>query len=196
MKSLDDGLLRALRRRKQESFRRLFDDYYAVLCAVAWEYVKDEAAAESVVEDVMMEVWEQGEALEKVVSLQAYLVRAVRNRSIDYLRSCKRSQEGRMSLEDQRFIDTGFMTEEALFGRILLSELSEKIEEAIAGLPEECRQVFCLSRQEDKSYEEIALLLEISVNTVKYHMKRALRILREVLKDYLPELILFCSAFL
>ena len=52
-------------------------------------------------------------------------------------------------------------------------------------MPEECRKVFLLSRYGDKSYAEIADELNISVNTVKYHIKKALSLLREELKDYI-----------
>ena len=61
---------------------------------------------------------------------------------------------------------------------------------AINRLPEQCRRVFQLSRFEEKRYEEIAAELDISVNTVKYHIKRALALLHEDLGKYLTVAIL------
>ena len=61
---------------------------------------------------------------------------------------------------------------------------------AIGRLPDECRRVFRLSRFEERKYEEIAKELNISVNTVKYHIKRALALLHEDLSKYLTAVIL------
>ena len=70
-------------------------------------------------------------------------------------------------------------------GRLLEKELEEKIIRAVESIPPESRQVFRKSRFERKKNDEIAQELGISVNTVKYHIKRALAILREHLGEYL-----------
>ena len=67
----------------------------------------------------------------------------------------------------------------------MAQELEGEITKAIGRLPEECRCVFQMSRFEEKKYEEIARELQISVNTVKYHIKHALALLREDLGKYL-----------
>ena len=64
-------------------------------------------------------------------------------------------------------------------------ELEEKIREAVASLPDDSRRVFVLSRYEGKTYEQMAKELGISVNTVKYPIKRALRMLYNRLEPYL-----------
>ena len=69
--------------------------------------------------------------------------------------------------------------------------MEEKIREAVASLPDDTRRVFVLSRYEGKTYEQIAKKLGISVNTVKYHIKRALRMLYNRLEPYLFILMLF-----
>src|SRR5690606_23072745 len=65
-------------------------------------------------------------------------------------------------------------------------ELGKHISDAIDKLPEQCRHVFRLNRFEYLSYAEIAAQLSISVKTVESHMGKALKMLREHLKDYLP----------
>ena len=82
-----------------------------------------------------------------------------------------------------------------MFEQIILSELEDKIEDIIREMPEECRKVFLLSRYGDKSYAEIADELNISVNTVKYHIKKALSLLREELKDYILATALYFYLF-
>lgn len=70
------------------------------------------------------------------------------------------------------------------------AELESRIKQALQQLPEKCRQVFELSRFEQKKYSEIAMQLNISVKTVETQMSKALHVPREELKDYLAILIL------
>ena len=65
------------------------------------------------------------------------------------------------------------------------------LDQGINSLPDACREIFILSRNEDLKYDNIAGKLGISVNTVKSQMKIALTRLRENLKDYLMILLLF-----
>lgn len=81
-------------------------------------------------------------------------------------------------------------------GVLLEKELEQEIRKAIDEMPEESRIVFKKSRFELKKNEEIAQELGISVNTVKYHIKRALSFLRERLRGYLPLLFLVITMLL
>ncbi len=74
-----------------------------------------------------------------------------------------------------------------LFGK----ELEQKLREAIESLPEQCRLIFKMSRFEELKYAEIAGQLNISVKTVENQMGKALRIMRDRLKDFLPLFILY-----
>ncbi len=73
------------------------------------------------------------------------------------------------------------------------SELELKVKESIDGLPDSCRQVFILSRFEEKKYKEIAEELGISIKTVEGQMSRALKILREKLGAYLLGLLILMT---
>jgi RNA polymerase sigma-70 factor (ECF subfamily) len=85
---------------------------------------------------------------------------------------------------------------EAVSEGLLTTELETRILNAIQVLPEQCRLVFQLSRFEELKYQEIADQLSISVKTVENHMGKALKIMREELKDYLPLFILFLGNFI
>jgi RNA polymerase sigma-70 factor (ECF subfamily) len=74
--------------------------------------------------------------------------------------------------------------------------LETRIQQAIEKLPEQCRLVFKLSRFEELKYNEIAEQLDISVKTVENHIGKALKIMREQLKDYLPLLIVMMNGIL
>jgi RNA polymerase sigma-70 factor (ECF subfamily) len=67
-------------------------------------------------------------------------------------------------------------------------ELRQLLEKTVSQLPEKCRIVFLLSRDENKTYAEIAAELNISQKTVEAHMSKALRELRETLAVSAPVL--------
>lgn len=165
----------------EKVFSHIFNKYYALLCAASYQYIQDVQISESVAEDVFCNLWEKRKELLPVSSLKAYLLRAVRNQSIDYLRSLKSAQF--LDLESANSLC--FVSEEELFEQYVLEELEKKLTEQIALLPEECRRVFCLSRYDGKSYAEISETLNISINTVKYHIKNALSTLRREMGPYL-----------
>ncbi len=76
-------------------------------------------------------------------------------------------------------------TDDHPLSRLLEIEMSAKIDEIINNLPDECRRVYRMSREEGKSNQEIAKEIGISVNTVKYHIKKALRVISSQLLSYL-----------
>ena len=65
----------------------------------------------------------------------------------------------------------------------IIKEKKNAVARAINQLPEKCRQVYIMNRFDNLSYREISEILDISLNTVKTHMKRALKSLFEKLKD-------------
>nr|WP_238319211.1 sigma-70 family RNA polymerase sigma factor [Segatella baroniae] len=75
-------------------------------------------------------------------------------------------------------------------GHLLEKELEQAVGEAVERLPEDCRRVFKMSRFDGKKNAEIAQELGISVNTVKYHIKNALRLLQQQLGKYFVFLLL------
>lgn len=187
-------LIERLKHGDHQAFKLIFDQYYALMCAIAYEYVEDYHASQNIAEDVMLTIWEKHAQLNISVSLKSYLLSAVRNRSIDYLRCHSREVEA-FSFESVTGSSGCFIPDQELFEQIVLFELEDKIQKAIQAMPDECRKVFLLSRYEEKSYAEIAEELNISVNTVKYHIKRALSLLRQDLKEYILTVIVLSYLF-
>ena len=72
------------------------------MCAIAYEYIEDEYICQGIAEDVLLSVWEKRKQLDINISLKGYLIRSVRNRSIDYLRSnVQETKVVRMSTIDE-----------------------------------------------------------------------------------------------
>lgn len=179
-------VVNGLRKGDTDAFKYLYDTHYQVLCHFASRYLRDDYLAESVVGDVMFHLWENHERIEVEVSLRSYLIRCVRNSCLDHLRKNREKYEIATEAippsSDETMV-TG--NGEQPLGQLLDKELAEKLDEAIAALPLECRTVFELSRFAGKKHAEIALELGISVNTVKYHIKHALQMLNERLGRYI-----------
>ncbi len=155
--------------------------------------MKDRFLAETIVGDVIFHLWEIRKSLNITISIRSYLLKAVKNRCINYLNLEYQKKEIPFSSQiSEDFLNrTSLSSDEYPLGILLEQELEEEIHRAIEKLPEECRTVFIKSRFEEKKYEEIAQELNISINTVKYHIKNALALLQAYLSKYLIVLFLY-----
>ena len=193
MEHTETLIVEQLKTGNEDAYQYIYDRHYALLCHVANGYVKDQFLAETIVGDTIFHLWEIRETLEISVSIRSYLLRAVRNRCINYLNSEWEKREIAFSslMPDEITDDKKTISDSHPLGALLERELEEEIYKAIDKLPNECRRVFDKSRFEGKSYEEISQELGISVNTVKYHIKNALASLQTNLSKYLITLLLF-----
>ena len=193
MEHTETLIVEQLKTGNEDAYQYIYDRHYALLCHVANGYVKDQFLAETIVGDTIFHLCEIRETLEIFVSIRSYLLRAVRNRCINYLNSEWEKREIAFSslMPDEITDDKMTISDSHPLGTLLERELEEEIYKAIDKLPNECRRVFDKSRFEGKSYEEISQELGISVNTVKYHIKNALASLQTNLSKYLITLLLF-----
>ncbi len=128
----------------------------------------------------MLELWKRRETLADESTLQAYLFRAVRNRSLNHVRHEQVARAGEPYASREEAVPPtahGLMVEE---------EIDVALKRAVGRLPERCREVFELSRRDGLKYAEIASVLGISVKTVEAQMGKALRTLRQELAQWLP----------
>jgi RNA polymerase sigma-70 factor (ECF subfamily) len=183
-----DNINRAISDGEEWAYRAIYDRHYEVLCRVAYDYVKDQYLAESIVGDTIFHIWERREQLNIQGHIRRYLIRAVRNKCLDLLASqyVRRTvSEGDMVSEEESQNLLDGVDDISPLGILLEKELEDKVVEAVESLPSECRAVFEKSRFEGKSYQEIADSLGISINTVKYHMKGAIARIYAHLERYL-----------
>ncbi len=161
-------------------FETVFKTHFKNLHTYAFSILRDDAAAEEVVQQIFYKLWEKREQIQIQHSLTSYLYRAVYNESLNCLRHAKvRATHRAATLRGN--------TDEATTGDpAAIKELQRKIEIAMNELPEQCRTIFQLSRFEDLKYKSIAAQLGISVKTVENQMGKALRLLRSKLSEFLP----------
>ena len=162
----------------EEEFESLFRQHYSWLVRISARVINDNNAAEDLVQESFINLWEKRESLQVTGEIQAYLRTTVVNRSLNYLR-------GRVKF-------TGDDTEAALQPAtdtsdsiILTADTEKKVEKVLQALPPITRLVFTLSRFEEMSYKQIAEQLNVSVKMIEKHMSAALKHLR----SYLPVLI-------
>ena len=187
-------IIEKLKQGDQKAFKYVFDRYYVLLCRFANQMLNDMSLAEEIVDDAIFYLWKHRKEIEITYSIRAYLMRAVRNRCLNELNSLAHRTELNFSTyispENLEFLETIFRDDDHPLGILLEHELEDELVRCIESLPEECKRVFKKSRFEKKKYEEIADELNISVNTVKYHIKNALSVLQEKMADYLEICIL------
>lgn len=182
----EEYIIIQLKQGNDSAYRYLFDTYYVRLCRVAKLYTGDNYVSENLVGDLIFYLWENRETLNIHSSLSSYLFTSIRNRCLNYLQQSSVVHESRFpAFADDIAENITSMSESSPLGVIIEKELENRINESIDHLPEECRNVFKLSRFENLSYDEISERLGISVNTVRYHIKNALATLRTNLREYL-----------
>ena len=175
----DRELLARVRSGDEGAFDTVFRSWYPVLVRVAGALLHDTDAAEEVAQDVMHELWRRRQLLDADVSLRAYLLRSIRNRSLNFLRHL------RVRRETQGDIEESYNAPIASDQPLVAKELSDAVHQALDELPPRCREVFDLSRTHGLKYAEIAEALEISQKTVEAQMGKALKHLRERLAQWL-----------
>ena len=180
-------LLNKLQKGDAKAFDALFRKYYPLLCAYGRRFVCVESA-EEIAQDAMLWLWEHREEEIIRTSLVKYLLKVV------YRKALNRLEQEQVKLN----ADTCFyqdVVENVLEETDLceVNNLSRKLNEAIACLPDTYREAFVMHRFKDMTYKEIAARLDVSVKTVDYRIQQALKLLALELKDYLP-LLLFLFA--
>ena len=172
-------------------FEMYFRTYYQPLCNYAYSFVQDREEAEEIVQSTFLSVWEKKESIEIKTSLKSYLYSMVRNASLNLIKHKKVQQKH--AVEESAL---GDRSHESVSHQVLSQELEGRIQVALEKLPEQCRLIFKLSRFEELKYAEIAEHLNLSVKTVENQMGKALKIMREQLKDYLPLILVLMNGFL
>lgn len=152
--------------------------------------IRTEALAQEITHEIFIKIWRYREKLPGIDQPEAYIFTVASRHTLDQIK--KRLNENRMLQRLSASLDPAHNDpEEAL----LLRDKEALIQQAVDQLPPQQKSVYLLSRQQGLSYEEIARELNISPNTVRNHLVKALAAIRIWLdeQDQLPLLLLACS---
>jgi len=183
-------LINGLKQGDLAAFEELYKQYYIYLCLIAEHIIRNPSDAEEIVSDVFVRLWNIRENIEITTSIKAYLVKAVHNTSLNYRERHRISNNLTDSLSNSDYELLAWDSDYPL-GQLYEKEIMNILDHGINSLPDACREIFILSRNEGMTYCKIAGKLGVSVNTVKTQMKIALSRLRENLRDYLMIFLFF-----
>nr|WP_320057801.1 RNA polymerase sigma-70 factor [uncultured Bacteroides sp.] len=169
-------------------FNKFFADYQQRFIRFAFTYTRDEVIAEDIVSESMMYYWENKERLPQETNLPAYVLTTIKHKCLNYLRHIQLKEDvlKELASHSQWELSTRIATLEACEPNELFdNEVRSIVGKVLSRLPETTSRIFVMSRNENKSYKEIAAIMNMSTKGVEFHMAKVMRILRIALKDYL-----------
>lgn len=178
----DERLYQQIVAGNDRAYYELFERYWESLYAIGVKILKDRELAKDVVQEVFLSFWEN-RGQKPIQNVGGYLHRAAKFGALKALRDDK-----------SQFHDGVEIAEEIGshgHGTLDSEEFEQQIAQAIEQLPDRCKEVFKLSREEHLTNKEIAEKLDLSQRTVETHISNGLRILREKLPRELPALAMF-----
>ena len=193
----DKNLIKRIKKDDGKAFEELFRRYFAALHNYAAFYTGSSQLAEDMVHDVFYKIWDTRRIINIHTSIKSYLYRSIHNNCIQYLRHLKvvkeHSKKHEAKLQEALMMNRLYF--ETGLSKLMEKEIGDLVKEAISRLPEKTSDIFLMSRDMHLKNSEIAQKLDVTEKAVEYHITRALLILRQDLKDYLPcvMIIICCS---
>ncbi len=192
IKEQEVELIRSLKEGDKEAFAIFFNRYKDKLYGFLVGIIRSEDKADDLVQDLFLKVWQNREMLANVDNLNAYLYSIAKNLAFDNLR--RFSKETLIMEELSKLDETAVDPTPADI--LMQKELGERIAAAVKKLPPQQQKVYMLRKEKGLQHEEIAQLLDLSVSTIKNHMKRAVGNLRRIISYSYPDLLIFWFIFL
>lgn len=183
----DDFLLFALvKQGDAEAYKELYDRYWENLFAYTYNCLHHRESAEEIVQDIFLMLWEKKNKLMINSSISAYLFTIAKHKVLNVMRAenVRSTYASLLSTFLEQKQDNS--NEEWQF----YNDLEAAIEDSLMALPEKCRTIFKMSRQEHLSIKEIAERMNLSTKTVENNLTQALKHLRARLGDFIIFVIL------
>lgn len=178
-------LLRMVADDNRLAFNMFYDLYYDQIFRFSYYFLKDTEACREVVAETFFSIWQSRLKLKDIENIETYLFVTVRNEATRYL---SRSSKSRfVSLEDTTLQLTA-RENESPEDKLLMEEMERILNRVIDELPEKCRLIFLLARQEGLKPKEIAERLSINESTVRVQMKIAIDKIVASLKPHFPDI--------
>ncbi|MDX1426299.1 MAG: RNA polymerase sigma-70 factor, partial [Salegentibacter mishustinae] len=162
----DQQLLAKLRNGNETVFPLIFDRYWKRLYSYAFKIYRDDKVCEDIVQEIFISLWEKASE-SQILNLEAYLLRSVKYRVANHIRSLKFSSSQEEILESIPYPSNSVLSLE-------YQEFENEILSKVKQLPPRCREIFVLSRFDNYSNSEIAQKLNISIRTVEKQISNAL----------------------
>lgn len=187
----DSELFSLVKRKDAAAYKEVYARYWEPLYRHAFTMLGSDEDAKDIVQELFFSLWERSIEITIQTSLSSYLYASVRNKVLNLI------EKNRVRKEYALFYEKTADAYECITDHALRErELKRLIEAEVNKLPEKMRNVFELSRNDHKSYKQIAESLDISEKTVKKQISNALKILRVKLGSLISFFIVaFISSF-
>jgi RNA polymerase sigma-70 factor (ECF subfamily) len=179
----DEKLMSMMQLGDRTAYEILFRRYYMDLYAYAYRYFQSKHHAEDAVHDIFVMLWEKRNRFDENKSLRGFLYTSLKNYILNTIRKKNRELLDAFETELVQNDDT-VETSEPVHN----PDLIKQIFNGIQSLTERKREIFYKKVLDGSNNEQVANELSISINTVKVHYNRSLKIIRAYLKDQ-PDLL-------
>lgn len=176
----DEKLLELTREDNRAAFTELYERYWKKLFVIAANKLKDIAVAEELTQDILADVWQRRDSIRITTTFSAYLAVSMKYKVIDYL-----ARQSHRNRYEEYMLTNGTKYDDSTENWLSFEELRGRLEKLVNALPEKCRLIYQLSREQGYSNKRIAAEQSISEKTVEAHLTRALKILRSKLSSFL-----------
>lgn len=179
----EKALFRQIAEGDEAAFRELFHVYTPILRPLIYRLTKTDHIIEDIIQEAFFKIWMSRDKLRDIEQPRSWILKIVFHDSLGYLRKA----EVRKRLNETA--EEGFHDEQLAF-----RETARLVNEAIAQLSPQAKRIYLLSRQEGMKLADIATTLQLSLQTVKNTLSRALGSIREYLEKsgvFLPLLLLW-----
>ena len=167
----DVQLIDRLKAGDESALTAIYKKYWQQLFLSACNVLKDKQACEDVIQELFIKIWNSRDNIEIAVSLKAYLYASIRYEVYRQIRAGVATSDVFDALADR-------LQSPATHENLEYKELVSQVNSVVETLPEKCREVYKLSREEYLTHKQIASRLNISTKTVENHLTKALKQLR------------------
>lgn len=185
LKEITKDLLERVAEGDERSFAKLFDIHSSQAFRFAYYFLRSKALCDEVVSDVFIRIWNNRKKMAEITNFEAYIFTLTKNQSLTYLDKISKTPAFTNDISRDLISDIENPEEQ-----ILANELEKAINEAIDNLPEKCKIIFLMSRENKLRHHQIAEILEISEKTVNAQISIALKKLYSELQKYLYSLLI------
>lgn len=181
-KFTDEKLIELLKSGKEKAFDELYFRYRDILVRFVYLKMKSVPISEEIVQEVFTTIWERRKIIVIHKSFAAYIYTSVRYMTLDYIKNHIITDQYIQEVLDKNTVSYG--SHNATEDFIYYEELQKAVDEASMLLPKKSKEVFILSRIKNYTNKEIAEELNISIETVKYHITYSLKFMRTYLGEF------------
>jgi RNA polymerase sigma-70 factor (ECF subfamily) len=173
----DSDLAGKIKNGEKNAYQELFERYAPRIYQFSLTYLKNQADAEELVQDVFLKIWEKRDTLDQSKNIKAFIFKVAVNTIYDFIRH--KNIENAFSDFIKSNAETGSNN---TWHSVIFDEMQKNLQNLVAQLPEQQQKILQLSKEDGLSNEEIAAKLNLSKRTVENHLYRAVSFLKENFK--------------